>query len=132
MIYVPNLLKYMEPVEKLKDLKENWDSYGSNPPNAETIQKARDYLEMCYLNEDLELEYGPRVVPSKSGITVSFRNGTRTVATEFFNKGTTFAMFSDGYNDPVIDEITDLYQLNERIVRYLGIKQVNAPPEYLD
>lgn len=132
-MYIPNLLKYLAPLEEFGKLEENWDGQDALPPTKKAIEEARVFLTQCYINEHLDEEYGPKIKPLVfGGVGITFLKNDRKVQIEFGNLSEKFALFDDGITGLFSLPIIDNDQLIDQIVDYLGIRKVDEPPESHD
>ena len=108
----------MESLNNCMKLEKGWDSYSAPPPSDSAIDNARDFIiEANKLG----------VVPSRlsasavGGVGITFRP-TRMVYVEFHNKGTSYALFSDGGEvEKIVEVDSSLYQnFIESIHEFLG------------
>ncbi|MCY3022908.1 MAG: hypothetical protein NTW87_28350 [Planctomycetota bacterium] len=79
----------------MREIKHNWNGYGSEAPNACALQNAEDVLDVL-ADEDFDLA-PTNVVPSAdNGVGISFRNGERYALIECYNTGEIAAVVSNG------------------------------------
>ena len=97
-------IKYVFTLEKLRELPENWDSYGAEPPNFTALYWSKTVLELL-----LRMNLPPsRVTPSvENGVGISFIRGQKYADIECFNTGEILAVISDRRGKPYVWEVGD-------------------------
>lgn len=98
-------------LERLKNLKQDWDSYGANPPSADVIEKIKNALCLLESNNVLPTRLDPS---ADGGIGIVFRNGEKYGHIEFTNDGTILACFYDGQCS--INEIVNIGKIIYEVV----------------
>jgi hypothetical protein len=104
----------LERSERLARLLPDWDGYGTEPPNAIALERARKVLKII---STYRLPW-PDVTPSaEEGICISFHAGQLYAHIECFNSGEIVAATSDGKGEHTITELCgDGDVLDERAV----------------
>lgn len=95
-------------LENYVNLKKNWNSV--EPPNQLSINNTKAFLKnIC------EAAILPEIRPTPmAGICLSFRNGTRHVFIQFYNKGNIHCLFADRYTDKVnVEEYISTYPITD-------------------
>ena len=107
-------------LDQLKELQEDWDTYGAAPPNATAIRLAKTVVRKLAAADLREFRVEPSV---EEGVCVSFRRGDVYADIEAFNSGDVVAAFSDGQGTPVVWDVesTDegIQQATRRIREHL-------------
>lgn len=82
----------MNVFDKLKNLRDGWDGYSAEAPSSVAIANAQSLVV-----EAANLGMSPsRVAPSAmGGVAITFKEWPKKVFVEFYNGGTTHALFSD-------------------------------------
>jgi len=83
-------------LDELAALPVDWNSYGSDPPNAEALARARIALDVL---RDLEMRPTSLVATADGGVAIGFRTATRYADVEFYNDGEIAAVTSDRKGD---------------------------------
>ena len=107
------LKRFNDELDSLADLEPNWDSYGSQPPNALAIELARTVLRI--LNN---INFVPTsLAPSPDeGVSISFLKGKKLAVIEYFNTGEIVAVTSTGDGSPRVWEVgVDKQALSEAL-----------------
>jgi hypothetical protein len=93
---------FQQQLDEMRHLPDNWNGYGSAPPNHVAI---RNSLEALYLT--LEMDFPPsQVVPSaQEGVGISFASGEKRAIIECFNDGDIVVIKYEGDSDPEVREI---------------------------
>lgn len=123
-IQIPNRKRIQEPLvsvtERLKsmrNLRNNWDGFGSAAPNAMALRVACDVLLALHEDALSPTEIGPSV---EEGVTVSFVNGDRYAFIEIYNDGDIAVGYFEGDNDPKTYEFDDsLEQIKQASLKVL-------------
>lgn len=107
-------------LDQLKELQEDWDTYGAAPPNTTAIRLAKTVVRELAAANLREFRVEPSV---EEGICVSFRRGDVYADIETFNSGEVVAAFSDGQGTPAVWDVesTDdgIRQATRRIREHL-------------
>ena len=108
---VPNLQtrwsQLRDQIDKLSNLKDDWNSYGAEAPNPLSLQSARVVLDRA--QEMALLPDG--VMPSvEGGVVLFFKLDDRTADIECFNDGDVLAMTSEPSQEPNVWPVR--YQVN--------------------
>lgn len=106
-------------IDKMAELKPDWDSYGAEPPSAEVLAKIKASLPL--VESILPIT---RVVPSAQGgaaFVWAVANTTKYADIEFLNTGETLACTTDGSSQDGIEvwEVDDLDTTVNRIKDFL-------------
>lgn len=113
------LINVERELTKISELDPDWDSYGAEPPSAESIQAARGTLHQ--LAESLILPN--RIVPSAGGgVSIYFMGNGRSAYIENYNDGAQALVMYDRENTPEVLEVkTDIQasEIGDRLMRYL-------------
>ncbi|MGB7913499.1 MAG: hypothetical protein WCF59_14885 [Desulfobaccales bacterium] len=102
-------------LEQMHHLSNNWNGYGSIPPNATAIKNTQDVLDNLY-----EMNLAPvSVAPSaEDGVTISFTKGNKHAVIECYNDGDIIAMTYRGENQPDIWQMgSSLLEIKEELIR---------------
>lgn len=100
------LIHCYSQLESLKTISDNWNGFGSDAPNEDALNTARDILMTFY--EEHFLPKSIVISPSaEEGVTFSISNGKKTAAIESFNSGEIIAVTYDGQDEPNAWEIID-------------------------
>jgi hypothetical protein len=92
----------METVKNMKDLRHDWNGYGSEPPNLRAREMAQEILL-----SSASVIVPNRVAPSaQGGVGIFFYHENRYGDIECLNTGETLATISDGSGRPLVWEIT--------------------------
>jgi len=103
--------EYHDALEALRDLRQDWNTYGAAPPNDTAISLAKRVLR-CLAACGLRPH---RVNPSaEEGVCISFRNGRLYADVECFNTGEVAAATSDGLGQHAVWEVTPDREAIER------------------
>jgi hypothetical protein len=89
-------------LDRLKDLQQDWDSYGAAPPNTTAIALAKTVVRELAAANLRQFRVEPSV---EEGICISFRRGDIYADIETFNSGEVVAAFSDGKGTPLVREV---------------------------
>lgn len=89
-------------LDQLKELQEDWDTYGAAPPNTTAIALAKIVLRELAAANLRQFRVEPSV---EEGICVSFRRADVYADIETFNSGEVVAAFSDGKGTPVVWDV---------------------------
>ncbi|MEZ6099961.1 MAG: hypothetical protein R3E01_13415 [Pirellulaceae bacterium] len=94
-------------LDSYKELEEGWNGYTAEPPSAEAVSNAREFLKVLFL-----AGAGPcRVKPSAiGGIGITVRTASRKAYVEFLNDGQVHALLSDEFNEPLISSVNNTYR----------------------
>jgi hypothetical protein len=107
-------------LDRISNIKTDWDSYGAEPPNADAIRASREILEE--LADALILP--STIVPSaEGGVSVYFMTGNRTAYVESYNQGSQVLVMYDQNGDAEVFELgRDIprAEVSDRILAYLG------------
>lgn len=97
----------------LKELPENWDSYGAQTPN----DKALYWVDEALITLSRFGLPAPRIAPSvENGVGVTLRRGSKSATIEFFNDGDIVAVRSDSVGMPVAwDVATDKKSIEDAL-----------------
>lgn len=96
--YYPNwYIKYVNVLEELSKLPQNWDSYGAEPPNSIALHWGRIALSILK-----DMNFSPTSVTAsvENGIGISFLNEEKYGDIECFNTGEILAVISNGQGNP--------------------------------
>jgi hypothetical protein len=109
-------------LEKMRSLRDDWNSYGAEAPNPRAIFYAQEILSSLMHRNLLP----DRVNPSaENGITFSFRRGERYADIECFNSGEILAVTTDGNDEPEVWNVSlakeEVHHTLERIRAALKI-----------
>jgi hypothetical protein len=114
----PIFAKWFVKLEHLASLSPDWDGGRTASPNASAIANATQFLR-----ELQRANLPPNAVAASvvGGIGITLRKHGRKLCTEFQNKGTILALFSDGKTAPQATRIVpeDYRSLIERARVYL-------------
>lgn len=109
-------------LEGMRSLKNNWDSYGAQAPNARAIFYAQEILSSLAHRNLLPDRVNPSV---EDGVTFSYRRGEHYADIEFFNSGEVLAATIDGGGEPDVWNVTmtneEIGHTVERIRKFLKI-----------
>lgn len=92
----------VKKLDQLSRLPLNWDSYGAEPPNAITKERAENALRILYR---LNSEPSRLAASAEGGITISFFQGKKYGDIEFFNNGEILALTSTGTGIPDVWDV---------------------------
>ena len=93
---------WIQKLQNLASLSDNWDSYGAETPNDQAIYWAKAALQVLS-----DMEFPPkRITPSvENGVGISFISGERYGDIECFNTGEILAVTSDRQGKPHVWEV---------------------------
>jgi len=95
--------EYYRKLNEMKNLHENWDSYGAEPPNEMAIDNAEIVLQKLYSDHILP----DRILPSaEGGVAVSFIRKGVYADFECFNEGEIYIGQSSEKGVDKIEEIS--------------------------
>jgi len=107
-------------LDRISSMERDWDSYGAEPPNANSVRASKEILEE--LAGALILP--STIVPSaEGGVSIYFMTGHRTVYIESYNQGSqTLVMYDHNGNAEVLEIGRDISRADVagRILTYLG------------
>ncbi|MFZ0052558.1 MAG: hypothetical protein WAK96_12355 [Desulfobaccales bacterium] len=106
-------------LEQMHHLPNNWNGYGSIPPNANAIKNTQDVLDNLY-----EMNMAPvSVAPSaEDGVTISITKDNKHAIIECYNDGDIMAMTYEGENQPDIWQMgSSLSEIKDEINRIYDI-----------
>ncbi len=113
-IQIPNrnriqgpLVSVAERLKSMRNLRDNWDGFGSTAPNAMALRVACDVLLALHEDALTPTEIGPSV---EEGVTLSFVNGDRYAFLEIYNDGDIAVGYFEGDNDPKTYEFDDSFE----------------------
>jgi len=101
------LVSVAERLKSMRNLRNNWDGFGSAAPNAMALRVACDVLLALHEDALSPTEIGPSV---EEGVTVSFVNGDRYAFIEIYNDGDIAVGYFEGDNDPKTYEFDDSFE----------------------
>jgi hypothetical protein len=106
-------------LESMAALRNDWDSYGANPPSADAVQASKSILSKLY-----EALIRPTtIVPSaEGGVSIYFVNGDRSAYVENYNDGSQALVMYDRQGSVQVLEIGTeiaLAEVGARIAAYL-------------
>ena len=105
------LLRDLQALQSLAELKSDWDTYGAEPPNNTALRLAREALGRLHQAACLP----DTIVPSvEAGVAFSFVNGRKHADIEFTNDGEVFVITSTSADDVVVQEFA-LAELDEAV-----------------
>jgi hypothetical protein len=94
--------RFEEKFTQMAALANGWDSYRAPAPLGSSLSAAKSFIQVMR-----ELNYPPtRLEPSVvGGVGITQRRGNLKVYVEFHNKGTAFALYSDGKTKPNVEPV---------------------------
>ena len=105
-----------ERLDRLAELREDWDTYGAPLPNRSSISNARSILalfEKAYLTP-------AKVVPSaEGGVGIVFVRGERCADVECLNDGDVLAAKYTGEGEPEVWEVKTRSEAVDEVRRHL-------------
>jgi hypothetical protein len=107
-------------LHRISSMERDWDSYGAEPPRANSIRASREILE------DLAgaLILPSTIVPSaEGGVSIYFMTGNRTAYVESYNQGSqVLVMYDQQGNTEVLEVGSDILRsdIGGKILAYLG------------
>jgi hypothetical protein len=108
-------------VDSFSELADGWNSYSAPRPARIAIRNVREFLDVLFAANMKPNRIRPSAV---GGIGVTFRRGEKKSYVEFLNSGSTYALFSDGVEEPQVREISgeyrDYLRLTGEIRKYLN------------
>lgn len=93
--------KWEARLDEMHAFESNWDSYDAEPPSAQSIEKARAFMEFLRTIAKEPDSLNPAAV---GGVGFTFRQGRRSVYIEFRNTGNSHAAFM-GAGRPRIEKV---------------------------
>jgi hypothetical protein len=92
----------LQKIERMKDLRPNWDTYGAEPPSVDALNSAAELL-----NRLSKLEFLPTdaVASTEGGVALSFTTSNRYADIEILNSGEILAVTFTRQQEPVAWEV---------------------------
>ncbi len=96
------VLAFSRQMEGMRNLSENWDGYGTIPPNATALRIAQDALDILYDIDLCPSNLSPSV---EEGVTVSFHSDERYAVLECYNDGEICSAIYQGNVEPEVRDV---------------------------
>jgi hypothetical protein len=95
---------FQQQLDRLKNLNDDWNGYGSAAPNYDAISTAQNIID-----ELREMDFVPENVASSSegGVGISFLKGGKRALIECYNDGEIASITFEGEKEPTIWEISN-------------------------
>jgi hypothetical protein len=110
-----------EQIERMIDLRQNWDTYGAEPPNDDTMSFASELLVLLDTREFLPSDV---VASAEGGVALSFTAPNRYADIEILNSGEILAVTFTRQREPIVWEVRknkeDIIQAIERIYDHIS------------
>lgn len=110
-----------EQIQRMKDLRTDWDTYGAEPPNDDTVNFASELLMLLEIREFLPTDV---VASVEGGVALSFTAANRYADIELLNSGEILAVTFTRQQEPIVWEVKknkgDIFQAIERIYDHIS------------
>jgi SHS2 domain-containing protein len=110
-----------EQIERMRGLRQNWDTYGAEPPNDDTMNFAGELLVLLEMREFLPSDV---VASAEGGVALSFTARNRYADIELLNSGEILAVTFTRQREPMVWEVRkrkdDILQAIERIYDHIS------------
>ena len=105
-----------ERLDRLAELREDWDTYGAPPPNRSSMSNARSILALF---EKACLTPTKVVASAEGGVGIVFVRGDKYADVECLNEGDVLAAKYKGDAEPEVWEVQRLSEAVDRVRRHL-------------
>jgi hypothetical protein len=116
----PDWDRFSDKLDSFGSLLKGWDGDEADPPNRETVDRAKSFLSSLEGASLRPNRLAPSVV---GGVGFTFRLGDLSAYVEFNNKGSVYALYSDAVTDPQVERIAagllGFSELIDKIKQYL-------------